>query len=579
MNDKRSCDPHEVAVKSFFLGPAAENAEWLESVLKEIFQQWYDWRRRKYAEDGVVITEEDRRLPEFLAQQEESLRVIRELMVRFEGEIPKFSPRYLGHMFSEVSMPALLGHFMTLLHNPNNISPESSRVGTGVEIEAIDLLRQMVGYPGGHGHFTSGGTIANFEFLFRARERLARWLATALSAGEKNHMVGAHAGWALFDDYHRKLNGESIEPYYWLDGGQRAIQKITQLTGRPWQEPILFVPNNKHYSWPKAMHYLGLGESQIRYIELDRFGRACPRSLQKQLDRALLDQTPMLGVVGVAGTTEMGTIDPLEEFSQRIQQLKQDEGLHLWFHVDGAYGGFFRSLVKSSEPRETHPHFRWSSLEAIAQSDSVTLDPHKLGYVPYSSGAFLCQSERDYFIRPSMGPYIVTDDRTLGNFTLEGSRSAAGAVATYASLKSFDSICGYSKILKRTLLAKEAFEQKLRTLPGRIFIPGGLDTNLLCFVPVGNLQKLSDINRKSRVLYQTLQAKELYWISKTTLSDQAFGALIQEFCQNFGIVSDEDQLVLLRLTLMNPFILTKESPVDHVESFCELLAKESSPSP
>ncbi len=322
------------------------------------------------------------------------------------------------------------------------------------------------------------------------------------------------------------------------------------------------------------MHYLGLGEANIRYLELDRYGRVTAASLKHEIESALRKREPILGVVGVVGTTEMGTIDPIDKFVDVLREFRTNEGLNIWLHIDGAYGGFFRSLVINSEERSFATDSANSSLRAMADSDSVTLDPHKLGYVPYSSGAFICQNERDYFIRSFTGPYIVSDEKNLGNYTLEGSRSAAGAVATYASIKSFRSIQGYSKILNRTLFSKSAFQKGLQNLKIKIFIPEGLDTNILCFIPVGRARILSDINRQTLQLYDRLHESKEYWISKTTLTLRAFRELIANFCTSNQIEPDCEELVLLRLTLMNPFTVSKESAVDHVATFCALLEKE-----
>lgn len=571
-----SCDPNEVAVKSLFLGPAAENAEWLESTLNEIFQNWYAWRRQINAKDSSIISADDQALPEFKAQQDHTHKTIQNLLGRFEDEIPKFSPRYIGHMFSEISMPALLGHFIALLHNPNNISPEASKVGTEIESEAVDLLKQIVGYKKGFGHFTSGGTVANFEFLFRARERLAMWQATAIAAGVKDPILTANIGWKQFDEIKDRVSPEEIAKYYVLDNRREAVANIQKEVGINTSEPVLLVPWSKHYSWPKAMHYLGLGESNIRYLELDRFGRASSESLKNEIQLAILRKEPILGVVGIVGTTEMGTIDPINKFATVIDEFKKKEGLNIWLHIDGAYGGFFRSLVGNSDENQFMPDSVQSSLRAIAFSDSITLDPHKLGYVPYSSGAFVCQNDRDYFIRSFTGPYIVSDDKNIGNYTLEGSRSAAGAVATHASIRSFDSIHGYSKVLRRTIVSKNEFQKGLMDLKVKVFIPESLDTNILCFIPVGRTQFLSELNEQSLRLYDQIHSSEEYWISKTTLSLAAFRELIKNFCNAYQIQQDCDCLVLLRLTLMNPFTVSKESAVDHVATFCTLLEKKFS---
>ena len=570
------CPPDEVAIKSLFLGPSAENADWLEGLLRQIFQSWYAWRKQINVKDGRVISEEDQLLDAFIAQQEHTTKVISEIVKMFENELPKFSPRYIGHMFSEISMPALLGHFITLLHNPNNISPEASFVGTEMEIEAIGLLKKIVGYNAGVGHFTSGGTVANFEFLFRARERMARWLATGVAFGNCNLIESAHMGWNKFSQIDKNTSKADVQKFYVLNGGRDAYNQILKKTNSVLGEPLLLVSASKHYSWPKAMHLLGLGESNIGYIELDQNGRACAKSLKKEIQSAIKGCRPILGVVAIVGTTELGTVDPVDSISSVLQEFRNNEGYDIWLHVDGAYGGFMGSLVNDpvTKCESVVSDALESSLKAIAMSDSITLDPHKLGYVPYSSGAFICQDQKNYFMRSFTGPYIVSEEKNIGNYTLEGSRSAAGAVATYASIKSFDSSGGYKKLLKRTIQAKKDFEGKIRKLNFNVFIPQGLDTNILCFAPIGNVKTLNEMNQLTLTLYSRIQESREYWISKTTLNKHYFDKLISQLSISERIECNCENLELLRLTLMNPFTVSKEGAVDHISSFCTMLGSE-----
>ena len=93
-----------------------------------------------------------------------------ELLALLKDEIPTFSPRYLGHMVSDISLPGLLGHVAMLFENANLASREAAMVASKIETEAINLLADMVGLDPvpTRGHFTSGGTLANFEAVWRA---------------------------------------------------------------------------------------------------------------------------------------------------------------------------------------------------------------------------------------------------------------------------------------------------------------------------------------------------------------------------------------------------------------------------
>ncbi|MBK8201607.1 MAG: hypothetical protein IPK68_04570 [Bdellovibrionales bacterium] len=179
---KKKCDPRDIAFKALFLGAQAENGPWFQKKWQEILARWIEWRKDLFPEDGPVISKDDQRVSQFQKSQSEIDVYVDRLFHLLEGETPKFTPRYLGHMVSETSMPALLGHVTALLHNANNTSKESSKIGIELETEAICDFLKMVGFniKLGQGHFTSGGTLANLESMWRALFRLDRNMALGL---------------------------------------------------------------------------------------------------------------------------------------------------------------------------------------------------------------------------------------------------------------------------------------------------------------------------------------------------------------------------------------------------------------
>lgn len=515
------CNPTEVALKSFFLGPQSENAQWFQAELNRILQSWFQWRRGSFPQDGAAISGQDQALPEFQEQQQHLSRLVDELCRRFEDELPKFSPRYVGHMFSELSLPALLGHILTLLHNPNIISREAATVAADLEDEAIAALAAMLGMPNGIGHFTSGGTVANYEAVVRARTRMEAWLARGVEAGYPV-WESAHLGWDEFDRL--------------PDGPAPALPR-----------PVLFVPRSAHYSWDKAARLIA--HAELRYLEdLDAQLRACRDAAQ-----------PVLGVVSVVGTTEKGSVDSVHETQDVLDRWREQQGIHLWHHVDAAYGGFFCCLRGQSNPPLTPRVMR--ALDAIGRTTSVTLDPHKLGYVPYSSGTFVCAGRRDYTCVRTLAPYIDYDaahDR--GPYTLEGSRSAAGAVATWLTARSIGlDADGYGRLLARTIRQKQKLERWLTDqLPG-VRVAAGCDTNLLCFCVADPGEPLSHTNARTLRILQRLAERKLYYVSKTQF-------VADDFVQSWNAQVDTPHVLMLRLCLMNPFFDSHELDVNHLEN-------------
>ena len=132
---------------------------------------------------------------------------------------------------------------------------------------------------------------------------------------------------------------------------------------------VVYLTAQAHHCLEKALHIAGMGEAQVRRVEMDAGYRMRPDALAAAIaeDRAA-GRRPWL-VVGSAGTTDTGAVDPLDA----IADVAEREGC--WFHVDAAYGGFF--LLTDHGRR---------ALRGIERSQSAVLDPHKGLFLPYGSG-------------------------------------------------------------------------------------------------------------------------------------------------------------------------------------------------
>ncbi len=379
-------------------------------------------------------------------------------------------------------------------------------MGVQIEDEAIGALLKMVGFPStGFGHFTSGGTLANLEALVRARARVD-------SSGQVR--------------------------------------------------PILLVPRNMHYSWTKGAHLLGLGTEGLWPIDLDASGRLSLRSLKEGLGRAAREERPVLIVVSVLGSTELGSIDPIHDVQDCLDEWESSTGKKCWHHVDAAYGGFFRTL--DLDCCDTVGKSGLDALRALPRVTSVTLDPHKLGYVPYATGAFLVRDRKDYFVRTfDDAPYIDFDaavDR--GPYTLEGSRSAAGAAATWMTAEAMGLHSkGFGLIVERTTRMSRKLEARLKDLP--LQLAPGCDTNLVCFSCARPGEALSESNRRTLELHERLspRGKGPFMVSKTSLRWEGFGEYLDQWSAGWNAKVDVREVALIRMCLMNPFFGSEETSV------------------
>ena len=144
------------------------------------------------------------------------------------------------------------------------------------------------------------------------------------------------------------------------------------MLGEQFLKGVIYVSDQTHHCVGKAAMLAGFPKANLRVIEVDEHFRLCPEHVKVAIkeDRAS-GLTPFM-VVGSAGTTNTGAVDPLPE----LHVLAQQEGL--WFHVDAAYGGFFCMTERGKE-----------RLAGIEKADSLVLDPHKTLFLPYGTGAVL----------------------------------------------------------------------------------------------------------------------------------------------------------------------------------------------
>ena len=166
------------------------------------------------------------------------------------------------------------------------------------------------------------------------------------------------------------------------------------------------VPQTKHYSWMKAADVTGVGLANVVSCPVDEHYRLDVDALEKIIRDLAKDHTPILGVVAVVGSTEEGQIDPVDKVVALRDKL-QKEGIYFYLHVDAAYGSYARSLfldednnfIPYEDLKEVHQKYGvfqedneyiskevYNAYKAFPEAQSITVDPHKMGYVPYAAG-------------------------------------------------------------------------------------------------------------------------------------------------------------------------------------------------
>lgn len=291
------------------------------------------------------------------------------------------SPGFIGHMTSAMPYFMLPLARILIALNQNTVKVETSKAFTPLERQVLAILHRLTydfddpfysrfihDSRSALGVFCSGGTVANITALWLARNKMCA------PEGE----FGGIANEGMFKALkHLKCEGLAI-----------------------------LVSRRAHYSLAKSADVLGIGRDNLILVDTDDNNRIDMRSLRNACARVENDNKRVLALVGIAGTTETGTIDPLEEMADLAQEI----GCH--FHVDAAWGG--PTLFSDTNS--------WR-MRGIERADSVTIDAHKQLYVPMGVGMVLFKDPQAVSAIEHHAAYILRPgSKDLGTHTLEGSR-------------------------------------------------------------------------------------------------------------------------------------------------------------
>ena len=514
---------------AWFLGPKGENEQALIELATRAIQS-HAQARRDYMPDD----------PRFISQKEQDAKPHRdtlkqlsdrldEMLSDLNGSLPLSSYRNQSHMYWDVTLPGAVGYFAAMLYNQNNVAAEASPVTTHLELLVGQDLCEMVGFPvptaqqqadGAPlpwGHITCGGSVANIESMWAARNLTYLPPALAAAIRREDTLAGARNltvltarrdrvrfldlnSWDLLnlpvdqvlDLSNRILTTTEVVPSDLAAAlGKYSVQNLglvdfhRRFLDHPEQaSPVILAPATAHYSWPKAAAILGLGANALRAIPVDLDGRMSMIALRRELDACLQENRPVLQVVAVAGSTEESAMDPIDEIADIRDEYRQ-LGLEFALHVDGAWGGYFASMIRPAPPEPPKDEFRAPStfdrmpdqqlsnyvarqIRAYARADSLTLDPHKSGFIPYPAGG-LCYRNgtmRDLITFTAPVVYHGGVDPTVGVFGIEGSKPGAAAAGVYLSHSMIPADrSGYGRLLGRCIFNNKRFHAALVAMP------------------------------------------------------------------------------------------------------------------
>ena len=508
----------EGAPEAWFLGPRAENAGILHELIAAAIDSHAQFRRQFHPEDPSHLTAAVRHSPGYQAGVERLRLETHALLDKLRMSAPFASMRYQGHMLWDQALPATIGQFAAGLYNQNNVAAEASPVTTRLEIEAGNDLCRMLGYPVADadetprpgavlpwGHITSGGTVANIEALWAARN--LKFAGVALRAAIREVPLLAPARtlevpvwsggtarlaeldtWTLLNLDLDALAGlpmalaalgidteaatQALSGYAVQNVGLIGFYR-SFMTDLP-EPPVMLAPATGHYSWPKAATLLGLGQNAVLTQRVDMDARLDLEDVDVTLAELLRRRTPVLSAVAVIGSTEESAVDPLAGLIALRARFRA-RGLNFAIHADAAWGGYFRSMLRPSAtpssgrsvPTVTMNAYAREQYEALPLADSITVDPHKGGYVPYPAGA-LCYRNAAFRDAVSLRAPVVFHSQTeptVGVYGIEGSKPGSAAAAVWLAHRVIrPDQGGYGRILGQCMWTAKRLFCRLATL-------------------------------------------------------------------------------------------------------------------
>jgi glutamate/tyrosine decarboxylase-like PLP-dependent enzyme len=379
----------------------------------------------------------------------------------FDSSLFNAHPRFFGYITAAPAPIGILADFLASALNPNVGSWTLAPAATEIEAQTVRWIAELIGFPaGGGGLLVSGGNMANIVCLVAARAAAAPWdiRAEGISGGHGRELIAY----------------TSAETHTWIQ---------------------------------KAADICGLGTNAIRWIETNAALQMDVAALRQAIDvDAAAGRLPFL-VVGTAGSVSTGVADPLPE----IAALCREKGI--WFHVDGAYGGF-ATMVPGGPPE----------LRGLSDADSVAVDPHKWLYAPLEAGCALVRDAdaltRAFAYHP---PYYHWNERTV-NFVDYGPQNSRGfrALKVWMALRHVGA-SGYRQMIADDIALSRSMAAAVDAHPELELMTQALSIATFRFVPTDLRPRCGDgpiakyLNELNQALLDALQQSGELFVSNAVI--------------------------------------------------------------
>jgi L-2,4-diaminobutyrate decarboxylase len=370
---------------------------------------------------------QQRRENSHMPEKGESIDQVTEGLVRFfNGMVDWGHPKMAMNVVPPATLPSIAANLMSAVFSPNLIEEEYSVNVVASEVEAIAMCAELAGYDPAraNGIFTFGG--------------LGTWL------------------------YALKM------------GLTKALGKDSRYTGIRKDAQIL-TSQVAHFSKINCSDWIGVGMNNVRDIPLDEDNSMNLGELRRIIEECHDAGKPIALITCTTGTTDAFGVDDVKGIVEIRDEFVKKYGLDYKPHVhaDAVIGWpwmAYRNYDFQANPLGLSPEVKDDLYQVAAKfrdfhlADSIGIDFHKSGYTPYISSLFLLKNGDDFELlrRPAdeeaylfhFGAY------NPGEYSLESSRAASGALAAWANLKFFG-IEGYQVMLARLVEAERAVRKDI----------------------------------------------------------------------------------------------------------------------
>jgi glutamate/tyrosine decarboxylase-like PLP-dependent enzyme len=357
-------------------------------------------------------------------------------------------PRYFGLFNPSVTRASVVADTLVAMYNPQLASWRTSPAANEIERHTLAWLAARFGLPATtSATFTTGGAEANLSAVIVALTR-------------------------AFPEY-----------------GEGGVRSLTA-------SPAIYLTRDAHASFNKIAHMTGIGRRALRTVATDASFRMDLADLARHVAADRRNGLVPLMVIGTAGTTAAGAIDPLADLA-RVCRAER-----LWFHVDAAWGG---AAILS-------PRLR-GHLAGIESADSITCDAHKWFSVPMGAGMFFCRhpevvgeafrAQTSYMPAKTTGPAV--DPYTT---SVQWSRRFIGLKLFLALAQHGES--GYVEMIEHQVRMGDVLRQSLAAAGWQIV--NNTPLPLVCFTREGLVPS---------EFLAALYERQIAWMSEVRLGDAA----------------------------------------------------------